>query len=94
MFTVRTRLRIVGLEFESRRSQEILLFPKMSRPDLGATQLTSQWVPSCLLGIKPPAYDVDHSLALAIALRLGMSGAVLLLSLYELMLWSGQGINT
>jgi len=40
-----TRLRVNGLEFESRQGQEILSFSQTSRPAVGGTKSFTQWVP-------------------------------------------------
>ena len=40
---------------------KIFLFSKTSRPDLGLTYLSFQWVPGSLPGVKLPVRAVDHS---------------------------------
>jgi len=48
--------------FESRQGLGIFLFTTVSRPPLGSTQLTIQWVPGALsLGVKRPGREADHS---------------------------------
>jgi hypothetical protein len=42
---IANRLRVNGLEFESRQGQEILSFSQTSRPAVGGTEPFIQWVP-------------------------------------------------
>jgi hypothetical protein len=48
--------------FQHRQGLEIFLFTTISRPALGPTQPTTQWMPEALsLGVKWPVHKADHS---------------------------------
>jgi hypothetical protein len=48
--------------FETQQGLVIFLFNTVSRPALGPTQPTIQWVPGILsLGVKRPGREADHS---------------------------------
>jgi hypothetical protein len=61
------RAMVYGLDdrgFESRHWLRNFLFTIVSRPPLGPTQPSMQWVPrTCSLGIKWPGSEADHSLS-------------------------------
>jgi hypothetical protein len=47
--------------FDSRQGQEIFQFSITSRPALGPTQPSTQWLPgSVSMGIKPPGHEAYH----------------------------------
>jgi hypothetical protein len=59
---IATRLRAGRAGFDSRQGLEIFLFATVSRPALGPTQPSIQWVPGALsLGVKRLGREADHS---------------------------------
>jgi hypothetical protein len=57
-----TQLRSGRPEFFSRQGQEIFLSTTASRPALGPTQSSIQWVPASFSpGVKRPDREADHS---------------------------------
>jgi hypothetical protein len=60
--SIATRLRTGPSGFDSRQGQGILLFATASRPTLGPTHPSIQWVLGALSpGVKRPGREADHS---------------------------------